>query len=238
MLIDLANTNGTNPYSPGEPCRSGRNRKHAHETCGAHKPQKKAITKGQRKDPPELLNYLNAQAQLPRKEQETLGSNSAATLKHHQATVGNPPTHLNAQGQLQRKDQELLSKGPPQAGIPTLIPLAQVNMTSVSDQRYPIRPNCSALNTPPKKILARLQEDDVTDISHYNHKTPPPPLQLSVDMISYAKKAIEGHTSKYNEQEHLTKNNGDDNNDESSEVDDDNRDGDYNKGTLLMMRTT
>ncbi len=56
---------------------------------------------------------------------------------------------------------------------------------------------------------------------------PPPPLQLSVDMISYAKAAIEGHTSEYNKQEHLTKNNGDDNNDESSEVDDDNRDGDY-----------
>jgi hypothetical protein len=56
---------------------------------------------------------------------------------------------------------------------------------------------------------------------------PPPPLQLSVDMISYAKKAIEGHTSEYNKQEHLTKNNGDDNNDESSEVDDDDRDKDY-----------
>jgi hypothetical protein len=41
------------------------------------------------------------------------------------------------------------------------------------------------------------------------------------------KKAIEGHTSEYDEQEHLTKNNGDDNNDESSEVDDDDRDGDY-----------
>ncbi len=46
-------------------------------------------------------------------------------------------------------------------------------------------------------------------------------------MISYAKTAIEGHTSKYDEQEHLTKNNGDDNDDESSEVDDNNRDGDY-----------
>ena len=92
--------------------------------------------------------------------------------------------------QLQRKDQELLSEGPPQAGMPTLIPLAQVNMTSASDQRYPIRPNRSALNTPPKKILVRSQEDDVTDISPYNHKTPPPPLQLSVDMISYAKKLL------------------------------------------------
>jgi hypothetical protein len=59
-----------------------------------------------------------------------LGSDNAAALKHHQATVGDPPTHLNAQGQLQRKDQESLSKGPPQAGVPTLIPLAQVDMTS------------------------------------------------------------------------------------------------------------
>ena len=99
----------------------------------------------------------------------------------------------------------MLSKGPPQAGMPTLIPLAQVDMTSASDQCYPIRPNCSALNTPPKKILVRLQEDDVIDISPYDHKTPPPPLQLSVDMISYAKTAIDGHTSKYNEQDHLTK---------------------------------
>jgi hypothetical protein len=56
---------------------------------------------------------------------------------------------------------------------------------------------------------------------------PPPPLQLSVDMISYVKTAIEGHTSKYDEQEHLTKNNGDKNDDELSEVDDNNRDGDY-----------
>ncbi len=71
----------------------------------------------------------------------------------------------------------------------------------------------------------RSKEDNVTDISPYDRKTPPPPLQLSVDMINYAKTAIEGHTS--NEQEHLTKNNGDDNNDESSEVDDDDRDGDY-----------
>ncbi len=46
-------------------------------------------------------------------------------------------------------------------------------------------------------------------------------------MISYATKAIEGHTSKYDGQEHLTKNNGDNNNDESSEVDDEDRDGDY-----------
>ena len=135
----MANTNGTNPYSPGEPHCSGRNRKHAHETGGARKPWKKAVPKGQCKDSPELLNYLNAQAQLPRKDQEMLGSDSAAALEHHQATVGDPPTHLNTQGQLQHKDQELLSKGPPQAGMPTLIPLAQVNMTSASDQRYPIR---------------------------------------------------------------------------------------------------
>jgi hypothetical protein len=166
----MANTNGTNPYPPSEPCCSGRNQKHVHETGGTRKPRKKAVPKGQRKDPPELLNYLNTQAQLPRKDQEMLGSNSAASLKHHQATIVNPPTHLNAQGQLQCKDQELLSKGAPQAGMPTLIPLAQVNMTSASDGRYPIWPNCSALNTPPKKILARSQEDDVTDISPYNHK--------------------------------------------------------------------
>ena len=78
----MANTNGTNPYSgsPGEPRCSGMNRKHAHETGGARKPRKKAVPKGQRKDPPELLNYLNAQAQLPHKDQETLGSNSAAAL--------------------------------------------------------------------------------------------------------------------------------------------------------------
>jgi hypothetical protein len=122
-----------------------------HETGGAHKPRKKAVPKGQLKDPPELLNYLNAQVQLQPKDQETLGSNSAAALKHHQAMVGDPPTHLNAQGQLQHKDQESLSEGPPQAGMPTLIPLAQVDMTSASDQCYPIWPNRSALNTPPKK---------------------------------------------------------------------------------------
>jgi hypothetical protein len=46
-------------------------------------------------------------------------------------------------------------------------------------------------------------------------------------MISYAKTAIEGHTSEYDKQEHLTKNNGDDNDDESSEVDDDDREEDY-----------
>ncbi len=118
----MAKTNLTklNSGSPGEPCCSGKNRKHAHETGGARKPQKKAVPKGQRKDPPELLTYLNAQAQLPRKDQELLNSDSAAVylrlvgaylhkpaelqLKHHQAMIGNPPTHLNAQAQLQRKD--------------------------------------------------------------------------------------------------------------------------------------
>jgi hypothetical protein len=88
----MANTNGTNSYSgsPGEPRRSGRNRKHAHETGGAREPRKKAVPKGQHKDPPELLTYLNAQAQLPCKDQESLGSNTAAALKHHQLTVGDP----------------------------------------------------------------------------------------------------------------------------------------------------
>jgi hypothetical protein len=245
LLIDLAKTNGTNPYSgsPGEPRRSGRNRKHAHETGGAHKPRKIAVPKGQRKDSLELFTYLNAQAQLPCKDQELLSSDSAAAylrpvgaylhkpaelqLEHHQAMVGDPPTHLNAQAQLQRKDQELLSNSPHQAGMPTLIPLAQVNMTSESERRYPIQPNRSASYTPPKKILARSKEDNITDISPYDHNTPPPPLQLSVDMISYAKTAIDGHTSKYNEQDHLTKKNGDNNDDKSSEVDEDDQDGDY-----------
>jgi hypothetical protein len=102
----MAKTNGTNPYSgsPGEPRCSGRNRKHAHETGGARRPWKKAVPKGQCKDPPELLTYMNAQAQLPYKDQELLSSNSAAAylcpvgahlhkpaelqLEHHQATVG------------------------------------------------------------------------------------------------------------------------------------------------------
>jgi hypothetical protein len=232
----MAKTIGTKPNSgsPGEPCCSGRNRKHAHETGGVRKPRKKAVPKGQHKDPPELLTYLNAQAQLPHKDQELLNSNSAAAylrpvgaylhkpaelqLKHHQAMVGNPPTHLNAQAQLQRKDQESLSNSPPQAGMPTLIPLAQVDMTSESEQRYPIRPNRSALYTPPKKILARLKEVDVTDVFPYDHNTPPPPLQLTVDMISYAKTAIGGLTSEYDKQDDLTKKNEDDNDDEPSEV--------------------
>ncbi len=103
-----------------------------------------------------------------------------------------------------------------------------VGKTPESEQRYPIWLNCSAFHTPPKKILAKSKEDDVTDISPYDHETPPPSLQLSVDMISYAQLAIDGHNSKYDKQEHLTENNGDDNDDESSEFDDDNRDGDYN----------
>jgi hypothetical protein len=241
----MAKTNGTNPYSgsPGEPRCSGRNRKHAHETGGARKPWKNAVPKGQRKDPPELLTYLHAQAQLPRKDQELLSSDSDAVylrpvgaylckpaelqLKHHHATVSNLPTHLNAQAQLQCKDQDSLSVSPPQAGMPTLIPLAQVDMTSESEQRYPILPNRSALYTSPKKILARLKEGDVTDISPYNHNMPPSTLQLSVDMISYAKTAIEGNTSEYDEQDHLTKKKVDNNNGELSEVDDDDRDEDY-----------
>jgi hypothetical protein len=112
--------------------------------------------------------------------------------------------------------------------MPTFIQAAvAVGKTPESDQRFPIRPNCSAFHIPPKKILVRSKEDDVTDISPYDHKTPPPSLQLSVDMISYAQTAIDGHNSKYNKQEHLTENNGDDNDDESSKFDDDDRDGDY-----------
>ncbi len=112
--------------------------------------------------------------------------------------------------------------------MPTLIQAAAaVGKTPESDRRYLIRPNCSAFHSPPKKILARLKEDNVTDISPYDHKTPPPSLQLSVAMISYDQTAIDGHNSKYDEQEHLSKNNGDDNDDESSEFDDNNRDRDY-----------
>jgi hypothetical protein len=132
----MANTKRTNPYSgsPGEPRCSGRNWKLADKTSGARKYRKKAVPKGQRKDPLELLTYLNAQAQVPRKDQESLNRDSAAALENHQATVGNPPTHLNAQAQLQRKDQELLSKSPPCPGMPTLIQAAaQVNKTSESD---------------------------------------------------------------------------------------------------------
>jgi hypothetical protein len=61
----------------------------------------------------------------------------------------------------------------------------------------------------------------------YDHKMPPPSLQLSVDMIGYAQTAIDGHFCEYNKQEHLTENNGDDNDDKLSEFDDDDRDGDY-----------
>jgi hypothetical protein len=100
---------------------------------------------------------------------------------------------------------------------------AAVGKTPESEQCYPIRPNCSAFHTPPKKILAKLKEDDVTDMSPYDHKMPPPSFQLSVDMISYAQTAIDG----YDKQDHLTENNGVNNNDDSSEFDDDDRDGDY-----------
>jgi hypothetical protein len=185
----MAKTKGTHPYSgsPGEPHHSGRNQRSADETGGARKSRKKAVPKGQHKDPPELHACLNAQADVPRKDQELLGRDSAAALEHHQPTISNPPTHPNSQAQLQRKDQESLSEGPPCAGMPTLIQAAvAVGKTPESEQRYPIRPNHSAFHTPLKKILAKSKEDDVTDISPYDHKTPPPSLQLSVDMISYA----------------------------------------------------
>jgi hypothetical protein len=226
----MAKTKGTHPYSSslGEPRCSGRNQRSADETSGARKSRKKAVPKGQRKDPLELHACLNAQADVPRKDQKLLGRDSDAALEHRQPTVGDPPTHPNAQAQLQRKDQVLLSKSPPRAGMPTLIQAAvAVGKTPESEQCYPIWPNCSAFHTPPKKILTKLKEDDVTDISPYDHKTPPPSLQLSVDMISYAQSAIDGHNSEYNEQEHLTENNGDDKDDESYEFDDGNRDGDY-----------
>jgi hypothetical protein len=119
----MAKTKGTNPYSgsPGELRCSGRNQKPADETGGARKSRKKAVPKGQRKEPPESHACLNAQAEVPRKDQELLGRDSAADLEHRQPTVGNTPTHPNAQAQLQCKDQELLSKSPPHAGMPTLI---------------------------------------------------------------------------------------------------------------------
>jgi hypothetical protein len=206
--------------------RSGRNQKPAppNETGGARKSWKKGVPKGQRKDPPELHACLNAQAEVACKDQESLGRDSAPALEHHQPTVGNNPTHPNAQLQHQRKDQESLCKSPPPTGMPTLIRAAvAVGKTPESERRYPIRPNRSAFHTPSKKIFAKSKEDDVTDMSLYNHKTPPPSLQLSVDMISYAQTAIDG----YDEQNHLTENNGVDNNEDSSEFDDDNRDGDY-----------
>jgi hypothetical protein len=151
----MAKTKGTHPYSgsPGEPRHSGRNQKPANETGGARKSRKKAVPKGQRKDPPELHACLNAQAEVPHKDQESLGRDSAAALEHHQPTVGNPPTHPNAQAQLQRKDQELLSESPLRAGMPTLIrAAAAVGNTPESERRYPIQPNRSAFHTPPKKI--------------------------------------------------------------------------------------
>jgi hypothetical protein len=168
----MAKTKGTHPYSgsPCEPRCSGRNQRSGDETGGACKSQKMAVPKGQRKDPPELHACLNAQADVLRKDQEFLGRDSAATFEHRQPTVGNPPTHPNAQAQLQRKDQESLSKSPPCAGMLTLIQAAAaVDKTPESEQRYPIRPNCSAFHTPPKKILAKSKEDNVTDISSYDH---------------------------------------------------------------------
>jgi hypothetical protein len=61
--------------------------------------------------------------------------------------------------------------------MPTLIQAAAaVSKTPESEQRYPIQPNCSAFHTPPKKILAKSKEDNITDISPYDHKTPPPSL--------------------------------------------------------------
>jgi hypothetical protein len=191
----MAKTNGTHPYS-GSPRYSGRNQKPAppDETGGARKSWKKGVPKGQCKDPPELHVCLNAQAEVAHKDQELLGRDSAAALEHHQPTVGNNPTHPNAQAQLQHKDQELLCKSPPPTGMPTLIrAAAAVGKTPESELRYLVQPNCSAFHTPPKKILAKLKEDDVTDMSPYDHKMPPPSLQLSVDMISYAQTAIDGY---------------------------------------------
>ncbi len=221
----MAKAKGTHPYS-GLPHCSGRNQKPAppDETGGARKSRKKGVPKGQHKDPPELHACLNAQAEVECKDQESLGRDSAAALEHHQPMVGDNPTHPNAQTQLQHKDQELLCKSPPPAGMPTLIRAsAAVGKTPESERRYPIQPNCSAFHTPPKKILAKLKEDDVTDMSPYNHNTPPPSLQLSVDMISYAQTVIDG----YDKQDRLSENNGVDNDDDSSEFDDDDRDGDY-----------
>jgi hypothetical protein len=102
--------------------------------------------------------------------------------------------------------------------MPTLIQAAAAaGKTPESERRYPIRPNCSAFHTPPKKILAKSKEDDITDMSPYDHEMPLPSLQLSVDMISYAQTAIDG----YDKQDHLTENNGVDNDDDLSELDDD-----------------
>ncbi len=102
----MAKTKGTNPYSgsPGEPHCSGRNQMPADETGGAREFRKKAVPKGQRKDPLELHACLNAQAEVPCKDQELLSRDREAALEHRQPTVGNPPTHPNAQAQLQRKD--------------------------------------------------------------------------------------------------------------------------------------
>jgi hypothetical protein len=167
----MAKTKGTHPYSGLLLC-SSRNQKPAplDETGGVRKSRKKGVPKGQRNDPPELHACLNAQAEVARKDQESLGRDSAAALEHHQPTVEHNLTHPNAQAQLQRKDQESLCKSPPPAGMPTLIrAAAAVGKTPESERRYPIQPNCSAFHTPPKKILAKSKEDDVTDMSPYDH---------------------------------------------------------------------
>ncbi len=98
----MAKTKGTHPYSSSPHRSGGRNQKPAPPdvTGGARKSRKKGVLKGQRKDPLELYAYLNAQAEVARKDQESLGRDSAAALEHHQPTVGNNPTHPNAQAQL------------------------------------------------------------------------------------------------------------------------------------------
>ncbi len=98
----MAKTKGTNPYSgsPGEPRHSGRNQKPADETGGARKSRKKAGPKGQRKNPPELHACLNAQAEVPCKDQESLGRDSAAALEHCQSMVGNPPTQPSSSARI------------------------------------------------------------------------------------------------------------------------------------------
>ncbi len=88
----MANTNGTNPYSPGEPRCSERKWKHAHETGGARKPRKKAVPKGQCKDPLELLNYLNALSSpaRTRKRSAAIVLLPSSTIKQRLVTL--PPT--------------------------------------------------------------------------------------------------------------------------------------------------
>jgi hypothetical protein len=85
----MAKTKRTHPYSGSSRC-SGRNQKLAlpDETGGARKSRKKGVPKGQRKDSSELHACLNAQAEVVRKDQESLGRDSAAALEHHQqATI-------------------------------------------------------------------------------------------------------------------------------------------------------